>query len=71
MVINGYSRSKLQNMEALENMLKAVRESGDHYQVTIRMRSRLFNCTNGRQNHYNCTFRFLEKIPFNLELYVQ
>lgn len=30
-------------MEAQENMLKGVRESGDHYQMTIRMRSRLFN----------------------------
>lgn len=58
-------------MEAQENMLKGVRESGDHYQMTIRMRSRLFNCPNGRQNHYNYTFRFLEKITFNLELYGQ
>ena len=58
-------------MEAKENMLKAVRESGNYYQMTIRMRSSLFNCTNGRQNHYNCIFRFLEKITFNLELYGQ
>ena len=64
-VTSGYNISKLQNMEVQGKILKAVRESGDHYKITtIRMRSGLFNNINGSQSQYNCTFIFRRQNNF-------